>query len=933
MIGKFLQGKDRLGDANPEIRREAVQGLKSQKAESLQAELKDLALHDPSEAVRLACVEKLTDPNWLGTLLSTDMLTQAVSARMAALIAAGNPCSFENHPLVLVERLLSANSEETLKTLIDTIALEISDLEILQSLLLRCNQELRKPILALAQLQSADALTRLERRSRDHDKSLNRYAREQLEQIKKTRQRGDSAILRAAELADALTKHRKMERNSTFYQRQHILAQEFTGTVQTYQECVELLAGRGVVLESISAYEGVFSNLDEAPEKEPKTSIPAPTEDPFPGLVEEFTALHNSLKQGVPYSELRQRRQELTDFWLSAADSKQPEPLQHEVFQTVSHAFRELADAVERLERAEPQVFAIETVPNPLSTDPTELQALWKSANKHRSLKRKAEQICKHIAWPQWAEPDPRYSKILNNIDTLQKDLLRFEAHERDQVANLENLIATLIQEIDDGSSKSASGTLNRARKLSKGLPARNIRTLDKDLNLQASRLADLRDWQTFATTPKREELCEAMQKLADTPFSPLDQVERIKHLRGDWNELGALIKADDRRLAERFNQLAERAFEPCRNYFGEQADKRRNNLAQRKEICSQLERYLNSFDWETADMKAAEQIMRTARSEWRKYHPVDRTPGKSLEARFEKLQDRLHNLVKTAWEKNLQIKQTIVEEAKSISESSTDVGAKIRRAKELQRSWRLVGVTPRRADQNLWRQFREYCDQIFATRDNEKKQAEAAVQEAVQEGEALCDELAQLLDTTSPSNADDDTLRDLQRRFRQLHNIPERTAKSIERRFDELVRSYRLLLAEKAFEAQFEELAQLKTFDKVHSKREIAHKSGESTEFEILHSTFASRESLIDDDMPLDRLHMLTISAELAAGIEVPVEEQEIRLRVQVEALKRGLGQRQQVDDPAEMLASWCAAGPKLEGIEPLRERFFVAIEKCLRE
>ena len=79
--------------------------------------------------------------------------------------------------------------------------------------------------------------------------------------------------------------------------------------------------------------------------------------------------------------------------------------------------------------------------------------------------------------------------------------------------------------------------------------------------------------------------------------------------------------------------------------------------------------------------------------------------------------------------------------------------------------------------------------------------------------------------------------------------------------------------------------------------------------------------------------LRMLTISAELAAGVEVPTEEREVRLQVQVEALKRGLGQRRQGDEPMEMVARWCAAGPKLEGIENLRDRFFLAIEKYLRE
>ncbi len=933
MFGNFLKGKDRLRDENPEVRLEAIQRLEPQKAQSLQAELADLAQNDSDIPVRIACVEKLNEADLLGALLNHDELTEAVAIRLATLIDSGTPSSFGNHPLVLRERLLSANSEEEAKILIAEIAREISDLEILQDLLLRCKQELREPLLALAALQSADALTRLERRSRDHDKSLNRYARERLERIKQIRQRGNAASQRAAELAGALTKHRKTKRNTTYFQRQHILAQEFKSTVHTFEECAGMLTKHEVMLESISEHQAVFANLEEEPEKEPHTDVAVPIENPFPDLVNAFEALHDSLMQGGEHTELSRRRQELTDTWLSAADHRQPEPAQHEVFERVSHAFRELADAVERLERAKSLNLTIDTVSDPLPTDPIELQALWQSRSQRRSLIRTAERVRKNIAWPPWAKPDPRYSEILSNIDALQKDVLRFEAHEHEQFENLEKLIGTLIKEIDAGSSQLANGTLNKARKLSKGLPANRVRDLDKKLNSQAARLADLRDWQTFATAPKREELCKTMQKLVDTPLSPPDQAQRIKHLRGDWNELGALNKADDRRLAERFNQLAERAFEPCRSYFAEQAEVRRNNLSQREGICKQLESYLDSSDWSSADMKAAEQIMRTARSEWRKYHPVDRTPGKSLEARFEKLQDRLHDLVKAAWETNLETKQAIVDEAREISESSKDVGENVRRAKELQQSWRAVGVTPRRADQNLWRKFREYCDQIFATRDNEKLQSEAAIEEALKEAEALCEELSHLLETTKPGNADDHILRDLQQRFRKLDDLPPAKAKSFERRFEDLVGNYRVLLREKAFEVQFEELAQLKSWDEEHSKREIAHQAGDTTGFEVLHPSFTGREALLEDDEPVEMLHMLTISAELAAGLEVPTDEHELRLRVQVEALKRGLGQRQEGDDPMEMVAQWCAAGPKLEGTEGLRERFFVAIEKKLRE
>ena len=73
------------------------------------------------------------------------------------------------------------------------------------------------------------------------------------------------------------------------------------------------------------------------------------------------------------------------------------------------------------------------------------------------------------------------------------------------------------------------------------------------------------------------------------------------------------------------FDALAERAFEPCKAYFADQAAQRAENLSKRQALCQQLQDYLENTDWQTADMQAAEAISRTARAEWRKHHPCDR--------------------------------------------------------------------------------------------------------------------------------------------------------------------------------------------------------------------------------------------------------------------------------------------------------------------
>src|SRR5262249_16833288 len=151
----------------------------------------------------------------------------------------------------------------------------------------------------------------------------------------------------------------------------------------------------------------------------------------------------------------------------------------------------------------------------------------------------------------------------------------------------------------------------------------------------------------------------------------------------------------------------AEQAFVPCRAYFEEQSQRRRFNLAQRTTICDDLTLYLDKSDWTRPDWRAAERILQVARDEWRKYHPVDRSPGRKLDQRFEQRTSRLHGLIKTEWDRNIAAKQAVVAEALAVRDAGGDLRQATDQIKVLQRRWREIGITPRRVDQRLWRDFR----------------------------------------------------------------------------------------------------------------------------------------------------------------------------------------------------------------------------------
>ncbi|MDE0190285.1 MAG: hypothetical protein OXQ90_02910, partial [Gammaproteobacteria bacterium] len=110
-----------------------------------------------------------------------------------------------------------------------------------------------------------------------------------------------------------------------------------------------------------------------------------------------------------------------------------------------------------------------------------------------------------------------------------------------------------------------------------------------------------------------------------------------------------------------------------------------------------------------------------------------------------------------------------------------------------LQRRWKTVGPLPRRADQRLWKQFRDQCDQVFEARavvlDRHSQR-----RQVVTDADALITELERRLEI-DPS-LDRNMVADYQRRLHALGMLP----KDVERRAEEVLRDAdRIVVARQA--------------------------------------------------------------------------------------------------------------------------------------
>jgi len=525
------------------------------------------------------------------------------------------------------------------------------------------------------------------------------------------------------------------------------------------------------------------------------------------------------------------------------------------------------------------------------------------------------------------------------------------QAEKREAEAQALRQIGGLIRKAQGALSEGATGRtagLRRAieEKLagSPPLPA----YLTNQIELLDKKLAELKDWKAFTVAPKRLELMEEMEGLVGSTLDPPVLAERIKGLQEDWRTLsrgaGENLEAD----WQRFQEAAQKAYQPCREYFEAQALKRQENLQRRSALFERLSAFEAGHNWEQPDWRTVVVALRESRQEWRQYGAVDRAAGKALQQKFDALTAGLQSRLDAEYARNIKAKQGLVEAAQRLV-ASDDSRKAIDEVKALQQQWRTVGLVPRAEDQRLWEEFRQHCDAVFQKRHHESNEYTAALEANKSQAIALCEQLEalatlsgkQLLEEiakTANPRVTFEALGEFPRaESRALHNRFERALESCERAverqeanaveqswsdlFDAAnhVRAYRLAAAQAADPGEREALKQAAE-TRIAGVAQWPKGSLETLKMELA--------SEADGDVTANEkaLRMLCIRAEIITDTPTPPEDQSMRREYQVQRLIKSMGQGNGGDETAldAMALEWIGVGPTEEATYlSLLERF----------
>lgn len=706
--------KPSLQHQNPDIRLLALERLDLAQTEALQ-QLQEWLQQEADEALLEQALQRLNDPALLIQLLQTaapDHLLPRLSQQLSRHLHETAEASLDTHlallqPLTRKAALLALLQQtapvELGEALLDRLAADEDDWLTLAlgSNLARLRQQ------AAERIQSEAALERLVREAQS-DKRVQRIARERIAALRAERQAAEQAEQQRQQLLEQLQRLLQGVDDKLFAARLDYLKHQWqllqqTATPQFQHIFEQQLAQAEIQSETLQRQ--MRQHQEQLAHQQ---SLLARRQS----ILQELEAWHLALQQqpATDADALQQTLAQMQQAWMTTQDASDPS-LPPQLTSLLHYA-----QALQDWHRLQP------ALADPLLPE--------------TRLRQQLEQL-------HWPADFPAPAALKQLRQALQsRSTTSTTPRPSVDTSHLHPLLDLLQQHLEQGQTRDALKLHQQLQPSLEHLPASHP-LASRHRALQA-RLSELRDWQGFVAAPKREALCEQMETLAaDTRMDPQAKADRIQALQQEWRSLGAA--AANRGLWNRFKQAADLAYEPCKTWFTEQAQVREYNQQQRHIICEELAALVQSGRHLQLDESALEQLLNQAHDEWHRFTPVNRAEGKQLATRFQRTLQPIHNHLHQLRQIHVERKRSLIEAARTLLDAQ-DLQAAAETSKQLQQAWRETGTAPGSLEHQLWKEFRNLCDQLFQQRDEQREIRRRDHQQHIQQARMALDAAHQAL-------------------------------------------------------------------------------------------------------------------------------------------------------------------------------------------
>ena len=467
------------------------------------------------------------------------------------------------------------------------------------------------------------------------------------------------------------------------------------------------------------------------------------------------------------------------------------------------------------------------------------------------------------------------------------------------------NIIDNLI---DNGKFNPAIAKFRRLRDDKSTLDSDVSAEIDKRFAQTQMRVERLEGWQDYLAAPRKPELIEQARQLAESPATDIHgRSAHIKALRKQWMSLSHADENDA--LKDQFDIWLEQAFEPCRQYFKVQDEKRQQGASQRQALIEQMRALSDNPPELPALYKESERL----KTKWHQSQHTDPQTYQALKAQWESVLQPVQDVLQKWFADNRSQKQALIVRATSLADGELS-SATAEDAKALQAQWKTVGHAGSRHESKLWQAFRHANDTIFS---HLKAQRDAALSEEDATFSQLSSQLDALNDSYEPSR-----LTSLSNEVNTLLEgctLSSTKQTALHKKADAILRNWRKTAQAESAARRDDAIEDLKQVIKASVNSDGKAWEPEAVENSALPAEWRMAMRAVSEQ---NVRPIITLKLEILVKLESPEHALQQRQDIQVQMLADKLGQGETLSGES-LVADWLRCGPVQADESALAERF----------
>ena len=905
MLTRFFIRKPRLDHPNAEKRLEALAVL----SDSDQDTILSLAQNDDDVKVRGAALKRLSSLDDITTFLDDQDLADNAVQLVCAQIDTSHPLlrreNVRNYMLAQIE----SGAE-----LVAIAQQQASTQDVAETIFLASSPAVQHDAVAL--IANVDVLSHCERISRNKDKSVNRFIRDRLSEVKRLQTSRDETLSRAEQLIESAT--RTTATDAHYASLRDAQEASWSEILDELTELNNRLHEFGVEKLDLDMLRTRFPRRAKSTEEN--------AEDP-----ERFTTIITELRDAANQAEVLEDAEKA---WLEALRvQKVPLELSNQFFELTAQIRSEQKHDVARdrlTERFEKLTSVELAIPDLKAKE--NWAKVWRVSKLAKDQHQNVERFAEHrdfIALD--AETQGRWRQRLTEVsDHCQSIVQRTDQLFEETLKGIDETLPTLKEKIDEGALQQAINTERHARNLILRLPEGARKHQFDLLAPLAAELKQLLNWKAFATLPKREELCSKIETLRDTPLPPQQQFDQVRALRADWNALGPPSNRDEVSLQKRYDDAAEGAWQVCAEWFEQQKQQRIDNTNRKEVLARELENVIEDTDWDAPDWREVQHALSQHLKQFKEVGDTDRSRSRAVNKRFFAAYQTIRDRLIKHRQETSKAKEALIEQAKEVcNQEELDDQERINAIKGLQAEWKAVGPTFHKAEERLWGEFRELCNSVFETRRVQREERKETISKNIDEAKDMVDKLLRRA-RGGKQQFDVKAVHEVEEQLAELV-LPARIKKDLDRKLaqvDDILADRKLAALQMEVSERLKLLldkdAELAGYETSDSPIPVEWYDAVQNDMVL----FESRSPLSDDSTLRD----IVLRAEIQADVEPATtedEERRLQLRVGDLATTMGRSEASQKDIAEGLIRDWVAIA---HGEQPMRERFNRAMDILLK-